>query len=213
MQSDGAKARFTRSDGSYAFARWARPIVPVVFGLEPETLAVYKAALTAVAGLTGRGLVASDPEMGINLLVFALRNWTELHDVPEIDALVSGLVDRTAALEAAAANQYRLFRFEPGGSIRAAFLFLRFDAALAAMDAADLALEQAVRLMLLWSDSAFVGRSALALLDGGVLVRPDIAAVIRAAYDPVLPDAAADVSHALRLAARMELAGIGLTTL
>jgi hypothetical protein len=35
-------------------------------------------------------------------------------------------------------------------------------------------------------------------------LRPEIAAVIRAAYDPVLPVAATDPSHALRLAARME---------
>lgn len=32
---------------------------------------------------------------------------------------------------------------------------------------------------------------------------PDLAALIRAAYDPVLPAAATDASHALRLAARI----------
>jgi hypothetical protein len=34
-------------------------------------------------------------------------------------------------------------------------------------------------------------------------LRPEIAAVIRAAYDPVLPPMAQDASHALRLAARI----------
>ena len=33
--------------------------------------------------------------------------------------------------------------------------------------------------------------------------KPDLAQVIRAAYDPVLPVAATDPSHALRLAARI----------
>ena len=33
--------------------------------------------------------------------------------------------------------------------------------------------------------------------------RPEIAGVIRAAYDPVLPAVATDASHALRLAARL----------
>jgi hypothetical protein len=36
-----------------------------------------------------------------------------------------------------------------------------------------------------------------------VVLRPDIAAVIRAAYDPVLPVMARDASHALRLVARI----------
>jgi len=35
------------------------------------------------------------------------------------------------------------------------------------------------------------------------VLRPDIAALLRAAYDPILPDAAQDASHALRLAARI----------
>ena len=34
-----------------------------------------------------------------------------------------------------------------------------------------------------------------------------LAAIVRAAYDPVLPDVAEDASHALRLAARMGRAG------
>jgi hypothetical protein len=35
------------------------------------------------------------------------------------------------------------------------------------------------------------------------MLRPEIGALIRAAYDPVLPPAADDPSHALRLDARM----------
>jgi hypothetical protein len=35
------------------------------------------------------------------------------------------------------------------------------------------------------------------------MLRPEIAGVIRAAYDPVLPAMAQDPSHALRLAARL----------
>jgi hypothetical protein len=57
--------------------------------------------------------------------------------------------------------------------------------------------------ILLWSDRAFAERSPLARTPDGVTVlRPGIAAVIRAAYDPVMPAAASDPSHALRLAAR-----------
>ena len=39
---------FTGADGSYLFARWERPIVPVVFGLAEETLPTLKGAIEAV---------------------------------------------------------------------------------------------------------------------------------------------------------------------
>jgi hypothetical protein len=38
---------------------------------------------------------------------------------------------------------------------------------------------------------------------GPALLKPQIADLIRVAYDPVLPAAATDPAHALRLAARM----------
>ena len=57
--------------------------------------------------------------------------------------------------------------------------------------------------MLLWSDEAFQDQSPLAMAADTTVLRPDVAALIRAAYDPVLPHAAQDASHALRLAARM----------
>ena len=42
-----------------------------------------------------------------------------------------------------------------------------------------------------------------ALAERTYAVWPDLAALIRAAYDPLLPLAATDPAHALRLAARM----------
>ena len=72
------------------------------------------------------------------------------------------------------------------------------------MPAESLALSQMVQVMLLWSDSAFATRSALAQIKNGqTILRPDIADLIRAAYDPVMPLAADDATHAIRLAARM----------
>jgi len=67
------------------------------------------------------------------------------------------------------------------------------------------ALGQVVQTILLWSDRAFTDRSALGqLADGRVVLRPDIGALIRAAYDPVLPAMSRDPAHALRLAARLQ---------
>ncbi|MEC8796325.1 MAG: hypothetical protein VXX48_08335, partial [Pseudomonadota bacterium] len=102
------------------------------------------------------------------------------------------------------ANQYRFFRFDPDGAIKACFTFLRMDRDMQKQSADVIALGQIVQGIVLWSDQAFAARSPLALTPEGVTVlRPDVADVIRAAYDPVMPVAAEDASHALRLAARL----------
>lgn len=205
MTPEAVERLFTRSDGSYLFARWGRPIVPVVFGVDDATLGLMKAALQAVVALAGHEMEEVDAELGANLMVFFCRDWDELRGVPNLERLVPGfdaLVDR---LVEADANQYRIFRFDTVGAIKAAFVFLRMDAHLSAVPAETLALSQAVQTMVLWSDLAFRGASPLAMVGDVAVLRPDIAAVIRAGYDPVLPGVAVDASHALRLAARAGL--------
>lgn len=199
------EALFTRGNGQYLFARWGRPIVPVVFGVDDASLSVFKGAFEAVVALAGHRMAETDPELGANLMVFAFRDWEELLEVKDLDRLVPELGALVARLEGAGANQYRIFRFDAQGAIKAAFVFLRMDAALAAMEAETLALAQAVQTVLLWSDRAFDGTSPLARVGERVILRPEIGAVIRAGYDPVLPVVARDPSHALRLAARARL--------
>ncbi len=197
------EALFTRGDGQYLFARWGRPVVPVVFGVDDASLAVFKGAFEAVVALAGHRMAETDPELGANLMVFCFRDWAELLEVKDLGRLVPELPALVARLEAAGANQYRIFRFDAVGTIKAAFVFLRMDAALAAMEAETLALAQAVQVILLWSDRAFDGTSPLARAGERVILRPEIGAVIRAGYDPVMPGVARDPSHALRLAARV----------
>ncbi len=203
MTVDEIRALFTRADGSYLCARWGRPIVPVVFRIDDASLPVVKGAIEAVVALAGHRMAQTDPELGANLMVFFTRDWSELREVPNLDRLVPDLRPLCDRLEATGANQYRIFRFDPQGGIRAAFVFLRMDAHLAAVPAETLALSQAVQTILLWSDRAFADRAPLAMTESGVMLRPEIAALIRAAHDPVLPVAAQDPSHALRLAARI----------
>ena len=199
---------FTRSDGAFLCARWGRPVVPVVFGVADETLGILKGAVEAVVALAGHGMAETDPELGANYLVFFCRDWEELLAVPDLDRLVEGLGPLVARLNEAGANQYRVFRFDAGGAIRACFAFVRMDGEMEQVPAEVLALNQAVQMILLWSDRAFAEVGPLARAPGGegelgrVILRPDIAEVIRAAYDPVLPAASQDASHALRLAAR-----------
>lgn len=198
------EALFTRSDGSYLFARWGRPVAPVVFGVDERTLATVKGAVEAVVALAGHRMAELDPELGANFMVFFLRGWRELVDVKDLDRLIPELGELVPRLEAAGANQYRLFRFDEAGGIKACFAFVRMDAELDAVPAELLALSQAVQAILLWSDTAFTERSALVRTEGGAtILRPEVAGVIRAAYDPAMPVMARDGSHSLRLAARL----------
>ncbi len=162
MTPEEIAALFTRSDGSFAFARWGRPFAPVAFGVETATLSVVKGAIEAVAALAGHSVVELDPELGVNLMLFFVRDWDELRGVPDLDRLVPDLEALLDRLTAAEANQYRLFRFDARGAIRACFLFLRMDAHLSAAPAEVLALSQAAQSALLWSDMAFRDRSPLA---------------------------------------------------
>lgn len=203
MTPEQVQTLFTRSDGQYLFSRWGRAMVPVVFGLDDATLPVMKGAIEAVAGLAGHEIAAADPELGANLMVFFFRDWAELPEVPNLEKLIPDLVALCTRLSEQGANQYRAFRFDPAGAIKAAFVFVRMDAALDAVPADVLALSQAVQIILLWSDRAFVDRSPLVDKGAGAELRPEIVGLIRAGYAPQMPTVARDAAHAYRLAARL----------
>ena len=194
---------FTRSDGSYLFSRWGRPIVPVVFGVDDRTLSIVKGAIEAVVVLADHKMAETDPELGANMLMFFFRDWDELTETPDLDRLIPDLAALVERLKAADANQYRLFRFDQGGAIKAAFVFVRMDEAIADVPAEDVALAQAAQSILLWSDMAFQDRGPLSAFESKTILNPEIAGIIRAGYDPVMPAVADDPSHALRLAARI----------
>jgi hypothetical protein len=206
MTPDQIEALFTRKDGSYAFARWGRPIVPIVFGVEDETLSVVKGAIEAVATLAGHQMAETDPELGANLMVFFFREWDELLEVPDLGRMVPGLENLVPRLKAEGASQYRAFRFDDNNAIQAAFVFLRMGGELAQIPAETLALGEAVQVVLMWGDRAFAAKSPLAVLPetGATILRPEISGVIAAAYDRAMPVAAKDASHALRLFARLQ---------
>ena len=198
---------FTRSDGSYLFARWGRPIAPVAFGIEDSTLGTLKGAIEAACQLAGHSTAETDPELGANFMAFFIRDWQELLDTPNLDRLIPELETLVTRLREAQANQYRIFRFDAEGGIKACFMFLKMDAVLSEIPADTLCLGQVAQSMLLWSDEAFLNASPLALTGNDVaILRPDVAAIIRAGYAPNMPVAATDPSHALRLAARAQQA-------
>lgn len=206
MTPEQIEQLFTRRDGAYAFSRWGRPIVPVVFGVEDETLKVVKGAIEAVATLAGHQMAETDPELGANLMFFFFQDWDELLAVPDLDRLIPDLEQLVARLKAADASQYRAFRFDDDHAIQAAFVFLRMTGVMADLPAESLALGQAVQVIVMWGEGAFAEISPLAVLPetGATILRPEIAGVIAASYDRMMPAVANDKSHALRLFARLQ---------
>ena len=200
---EGIIEYFLTSDRQYRFARWGRPIVPVVFGVEDQTLEVLKGAVEATVTLAGHKMAETDPELGANLMVFFCRDWSELPAVPNLERMVPGLTDLVARLDAANATRYRTFRTDEEGAIKAAFVFIRVTDEVAEIPADALSLSEAVQTILIWGDGAFESTSPLVLADGVAVLRPEIATLIRAAYDPTLPNVANDTAHALRIYARV----------
>ena len=203
---DAVAALFTRSDASFRFARWGRPLAPVIYGTDDQGIAIFEEALGAVAGLAGLEVGEIDAELGANFMVFLVNDWPELTGVPHLDKLIPDLERLVATLSATGANQYRIFGFDEGGAIRICLTLIRYDEEMQQVSAQALALGQSVMGLLLWSDHAFTGagESPIALVESGrAVVKPWHADLIRAAYDPVLPDASRDAAFALRLAARM----------
>ncbi len=188
LDPDQITALFTRDDGSFVCARWGRPVAPVIFGLADETLAVFREVMRAAFAHARHPLADTDPEMGSNMMMFFVRNWDELDGMPDLDRL-TGTEDLGARLRAAKADQYRMFRFDADGGIRACLSFANMGGALATMHPGILAETMTVRAILTFARDATPS--------------PELAALIRAAYDPVLPVCATDPSHALRLAARL----------
>lgn len=188
LTADEIAPLFTRPDGRFHCARWGRPIAPVLFGLADDSLDIFRGAIHAVVAHAGHSLTETDPDMGSNFMGFFMRDWSELAGIPDL-AQLTGQPDLPARLAAGRADQYRLLRFDRDGSIRACITLVRMGGALADAHPGQLAETLAVRAMLSFAHD--------------VTPSPDLAALIRAAYDPVLPPCANDPSHALRLAARL----------
>jgi hypothetical protein len=203
---DLIEAYFTRSDGKYIFARWGRPIAPIVFGVQDETLVTLKSAIQSIVVLANHELVETDPELGSNAMFFFFISWDELLEVKDLDRIIPNLDDLVERLKSIHANQYRFFRFDASGGIKAVFTFVCMDDNLNSVSAEVLCLNQAIQMFLLWSDDAFKEKSPTLITSNGVIIlRPLIADIVRAVYEPTMPVVSTDKSHALRAQARIDL--------
>ncbi len=195
---------FTAENGTYRFSRWGRPIAPVVFGIDDDTLGHLKDAMASVALIANMEFVETDPELGANLMMFFCTDWDELDMVPNLDQLLPDFDVLKASLKRTGANQYRTFSFDENGAIKVCIVLLRFDDHMAQTSVQTLGVGQMAQCILLWGDGAFDDESPIAIVPENAMciVKPDHAALIAAAYDPALPPSATEASHAMRLAAR-----------
>ncbi len=197
---------FTRKDGNYGFARWGRPIAPVVFGVDDNTLGYLKEAIAQTVAVTGGTLAETDPELGANFMWFFCTEWDEVAAVPDLEKLVPNLQDLVDGLNQKSVNEHRMFIFDKDGSIKMCLLFLRMKSAIADMTVQVLGTGETLQSLLTWGDEAFNTQSPIAVLkeNGICIVKPEFASLVRGAYDPVMPPVATDASHALRLQPRAD---------
>ncbi|MBR9862284.1 MAG: hypothetical protein GYB24_02475 [Rhodobacteraceae bacterium] len=195
---------FTASDTTYRFARWGRPLAPVVFGVGDESLPHLKEAIAQTVGITGGVLAETDPELGANFMWFFCRNWSELAAVPNLDKLLPNFQRLMASLEEQGASRYRSFGFDREGAVQLCIVLIRVDAATEAMSLQTLGTSETFQSLLTWGEGAFADESPIAIIKSNnmCIVKPEYAAIVRAAYDPMMPAATEDPSHALRLSAR-----------
>ena len=195
---------FTAPDQTYHFARWGRPLAPVVFGVGDESLPHLKDAISMTVGITGAPLAETDPELGANFMWFFCREWDEMTGIPNLDKIVPNFDGTIAALKAQEASRYRTFAFDKDGAIQLCVVMIRVDAATEAMSLQTLGTSETLQSLLTFSENAFDAQSPIAMIKANNLciVKPEYAAVVRAAYDPALPSSSDDPSHALRVSAR-----------
>ncbi|MCF6306213.1 MAG: hypothetical protein L3J33_12690, partial [Rhodobacteraceae bacterium] len=124
---------------------------------------------------------------------------------PNLDRMMPGLDKLVKQLKRAGANQYRHFAFDEQGGIKMCILLVKADADMMQLSVQALATDQMARSILLWSEDAFLLKSPIGIIEKNnmAMVRPNIAAVIRAGYDKTMPVAAEDPTHVLRLASRV----------
>ena len=156
--------------------------------------------------LDNHELVETDPELGSNAMFFFFLSWDELLEVNDLDRIIPNLGNLVEQLKSIQANQYRFFRFDTDGGIKAVFNFISMDENLSSVPAEVLCLNQVVQMVLLWSDDAFKDNSpSLITKNGEVILNPIIGDIVRAVYDPTMPLVSNDKSHALRTQARIDL--------
>jgi len=206
LSEDEIKDLFTQTDGTYQFARWSRPIAPVVFGVNDDILKGLRAAIEATVGITGQKLADVDPELGTNFMWVFVREWDELLVLPDIEKLIPNLNQKLVEIKKSNSNSYRYLTFDPDGGIMFACVIIRPMGDYAKQSVSAIGSAETMLTLATFGKKAFANESPLAMIPENkvIVVKPKYAAVIRAAYEETMPVRAIDASHALRIKARAD---------
>ena len=197
---------FTQSNGVFHFARWGRPIAPVIFGVDDATLGAVKTVMTQVLAITGQVMVETDPEMGANFIWIFCADWAEVQNLPDIDKLLPHWAQTQIKLREQKSNSYRYIAYDGDGAIRFCALVIKIAGAYGQQPLPVIATTQILQSLCSFAPNKFAQDSPIALDHNGVCsIKPPYRAVLQAAYDPVLPAASADATLALRLKARVDI--------
>jgi len=201
------EALFTGDNNTFHFARWNRPIVPIVFGVDDETLTHLKSSIVTTVGITGNKIEETDPELGANFMWFFCQEWSEVLSVPDLQELIPNIKDIVEKLQFSSTKSYRIFSFDPEGGIKMCVQLIKVSDETAEMSIQALATGETFQCLALFSANAFINESPIAQISQNNLCipKPKYAALVRAAYDPILPVASQDKTHALRLLARSNI--------
>lgn len=205
LTPENIETLFTHKDG-FMFARWGRPIAPVVFGIDDASLDVLKDAMARTVAVTGGTLAETDPELGANFMWFFTNDWDEILAVPDLEKLIPNLPKIIDSLKSEGASQYRTFTFDADGAIKFCVTIFNMSGAIADVPIQILTTGETFQCLALWSNDAFANDSPIGVIEenGLCVVKPDYASLLRAAYDPVLPVNVEDPAQMMRVAARAQ---------
>lgn len=188
----------------FRFARWGRPLAPVVLGLDEESAEAARAAVVEAAEAAGVGAVDEDPDLEANFLICVCEKWSQLKSISGLDRLIPDLERLLTLLSAVGANQYRIFRVAPEEGISFAVTLVRFDESVAGLSAQAIGATQAAHGLLMWSDEAFAEDAPVAInRSGRGVIKTFHAKLLKAAYGEDAPSTSEDPNLADQLAAAM----------
>ena len=201
MTPDQIAAYFTKPNGDFLFRRWGTPIVPHVFGpTAPESDQIYRAFET-ISSVSGHPFVRSPDGAGMNLTFFFVNEASDMMRLPGSEGFLGMLAMLVKHLTAGKAALRRNFTTDSAtGAINQMTMIARTKSWLRHDPPNVLAL----RLTLLTHLTLAMTRGPEApLLDPGAPggLHRNLAAILRVAYDPSLPDASTDPAICTQIAA------------
>jgi hypothetical protein len=198
---DEIAAYFTKPNGEFLFRRWASPIVPHAFGpTAPESEVLYQ-AFDTISALSGHPVVRAPDGVGMNLTFFFINEASDMMKLPGAEGFLGMLAMLVKQLMSGKSALRRNFTTDDKtGAISQMTMIARTSGWLRHHPPESLALRLAVLTHLTWALRRDQKAPPLLVADAPGGVHPNVAAILRVAYDPSLPDASTDKALCTQIA-------------